>query len=310
MAAPFGSKRMTEEKAQNQAAGHLLALFTITIWGTTFVATKTLLGVYDAIQIMLMRFLIAWVVLLLLKGRGESFRSFRDELGIFALSLFGVTLYYYLENTALTYTLASNVSIILAAAPIFTAILAHIFTKDEKMGGRTWAGFAIAITGVALVVFNGTYVLKLNPLGDALSLLAALSWAVYSVLLKKYVQRYDDMILTRKMLFYALLLTAPASCWKRGLPPLAPLRDVSMLFCLLFLGVLGSAACYVTWNVAIKRIGVVNTNNYIYLNPFITMVAAAFVLKEKITGAGMAGAVLIVGGILIAEHQGGRHGTA
>lgn len=308
-AASFESKRMTEEKAQNKAAGHMLALFTITIWGTTFVATKTLLGAYDAIQIMLMRFLIAWVVLLLLKGRGEAFRSFRDELGIFALSLFGVALYYYLENTALTYTLASNVSIILAAAPIFTAILAHIFTKDEKMGGRTWAGFAIAITGVALVVFNGTYVLKLNPLGDALSLLAALSWAIYSVLLKKYVQRYDDMILTRKMLFYALLLTAPAACWKRGLPPLAPLRDVSMLFCLLFLGVLGSAACYVTWNVAIKRIGVVNTNNYIYLNPFITMVAAALVLKEKITGAGLAGAVLIVGGILIAERQGGRHGN-
>ncbi len=295
---------MADRKKEQRGMGHLLALFTITIWGTTFVATKTLLNDYDALQIMLMRFFIAWVVLLLLTRRIEKPRSLRDELGIFALSLSGVTLYYYFENTALTYTLASNVSIILAAAPIFTAILAHIFTGDEKLRGRIWAGFVLAITGVALVVFNGTYVLKLNPLGDALSLLAALSWAVYSVLLKKYVGRYDNMMLTRRMVFYALLLTAPAAICKEGLPPAAPLLKGTVVFCLLFLGVLGSASCYVTWNMAIKRIGVVNTNNYIYLNPFVTMVAAALILRERVTWAGIAGAVLIVGGILVSEYQG------
>jgi HAD superfamily phosphatase (TIGR01668 family) len=275
------------------------------VWGTTFVATKTLLNYYDALQIMLMRFFIAWVVLLLLTRKIEKPVSLRDEAGIFALSLSGVTLYYYFENTALTYTLASNVSIILASAPVFTAILAHIFTGDEKMSGRTWAGFVIAMAGVVLVVFNGTYVLKLNPLGDALSVLASLSWAVYSILLKKYVHRYDNMVLTRKMVFYALLLTAPAAMRGTGLPPVAPLARPEVIFCLLFLGVLGSAVCYVTWNVAIKRIGVVNTNNYIYLNPFITMVAAALVLGEPVTGAGFLGAVLIVGGILVSEYRGG-----
>lgn len=296
---------MTDRK---KAAGHVIALLTITVWGTTFVATKTLLEHYDALQVMLMRFFIAWAVLWALTRRWEKIRCIRDELGIFALSLSGVTLYYFFENTALSFTQASNVSIILAAAPIFTAILAHLFTGDEKLKARTWAGFAIAIAGVALVVFNGTYVLKLNPLGDALSILAALSWAVYSVLLKKYVQIYDNMILTRKMAFYSLLVTAPIAIAKTGFPPLAPLKHAENLFCILFLGVLGSAVCYVTWNVAIKRIGVVNTNNYIYLNPFVTMVAAALVLHEKITGAGIVGAVLIVGGILVSEYQGGEKG--
>ena len=296
---------MTDRK---KAAGHVIALLTITVWGTTFVATKTLLEHYDALQVMLMRFFIAWAVLWALTRRWEKIRCIRDELGIFALSLSGVTLYYFFENTALSFTQASNVSIILAAAPIFTAILAHLFTGDEKLKARTWAGFAIAIAGVALVVFNGTHVLKLNPLGDALSILAALSWAVYSVLLKKYVQIYDNMILTRKMAFYSLLVTVPIAIAKTGFPPLAPLKHAENLFCILFLGVLGSAVCYVTWNVAIKRIGVVNTNNYIYLNPFVTMVAAALVLHEKITGAGIVGAVLIVGGILVSEYQGGEKG--
>ena len=288
----------------DRAAGHLLALITITIWGTTFVATKTLLRDYDALQIMLMRFFLAWVVLLLLTRRIERPAGLKGEAGIFALSLSGVSLYYFFENTALTYTLASNVSIILAAAPIFTAVLAHIFTKDEKLTRQIWAGFVIAIAGVVLVVFNGTYVLKLNPLGDALSILAALSWGIYSVLLKKYVGRYDSLFLTRRMAFYAVIVTAPFAVWGKGLPPLEPLAKGENLFCLLFLGILGSALCYVAWNKAIQRIGLVNTNNYIYLNPFVTMVAAAIVLDEKITGAGFAGAVLIVGGIIVSEYRG------
>ena len=199
----------------DRAAGHLLALITITIWGATFVATKTLLRDYDALQIMLMRFFLAWVVLLLMTRKIEKPVSLKDEAGIFALSLFGVSLYYFFENTALTYTLASNVSIILAAAPIFTAVLAHAFTKDEKLTGRIWAGFLIAIAGVVLVVFNGTYVLKLNPLGDALSILAALSWGIYSVLLKGFVGRYNGLFLTRRMVFYAALVTAPFTLWQK-----------------------------------------------------------------------------------------------
>ena len=292
-------------RKNDRAAGHLLALITIIIWGTTFVATKTLLRDYDALQIMLMRFFLAWVLLLLLTRRLEKPVSLKEEAGIFALSLSGVSLYYFFENTALTYTLASNVSIILAAAPIFTAVLAHIFTKDEKLNGRIWAGFVIAIAGVVLVVFNGTYVLKLNPLGDALSILAALSWGVYSVLLKGYVGRYDSLSLTRRMAFYAVIVTAPFATWGKGLPSPLPLLKAENLFCLLFLGLLGSALCYVAWNRAIERIGLVNTNNYIYLNPFITMVAAAIVLDEKITGAGFVGAVLIVGGIFVSEYSGG-----
>lgn len=155
------------------------------------------------------------------------------------------------------------------------------------------------------MVFNGTYVLKLNPLGDALSILAALSWGVYSVLLKGYVGRYDSLSLTRRMAFYAVIVTAPFATWGKGLPSPLPLLKAENLFCLLFLGLLGSALCYVAWNRAIERIGLVNTNNYIYLNPFITMVAAAIVLDEKITGAGFVGAVLIVGGIFVSEYSGG-----
>lgn len=297
---------MTMEQNKTKTTGHLLALFSILVWGTTFVATKTLLRYYDALQIMLIRFFIAWAALWVLTRKPVRIKSLRDELGIFAMSLSGVTLYYYFENTALSYTLASNVSIILASAPIFTALLAHVFTRDEKLTCQTWAGFAIAFAGVVLVVFNGTYVLKLNPLGDFLSLATSLSWAVYSILLKKYVDGYDNMILTRKIAFYGLVLTAPAAFLTAGVPETAPLSRPEVVFCLLFLGLLGSAICYVTWNYSVKSIGVVATNDYIYLNPFVTMVSAALVLGEKISMAGVVGAVLIIGGIVVSQKKEGQ----
>ena len=77
-------------RKNDRAAGHLLALITIIIWGTTFVATKTLLRDYDALQIMLMRFFLAWVLLLLLTRRIEKPVSLKEEAGIFALSLSGI----------------------------------------------------------------------------------------------------------------------------------------------------------------------------------------------------------------------------
>ncbi len=296
---------MEEHKMENekktQILGHTLACLTIIVWGSTFIASKIMLDYFTPAQIMIMRFGMAYVVLALLSRKFEKPKSLKDELGIAGLAVMGSTLYFLCENVALTYTLTSNVSIILAAAPIFTAVLAHIMTKDEKLKKSTWGGALIALAGVMLVVFNGTFVLKLNPLGDLLTVLAALCWAVYSVNLKSYVNRYDNLVLTRKIMLYGFLTTLPVVIGQGGEFNLPALARPDVLVSLLFLGLLGSAAGYVTWNVAVKSIGIIKTNNYIYLNPFVTMVAAWLILGEKVSYMGFAGAVLIIGGVFLAD---------
>lgn len=287
-----------------KTSGHILALLTINVWGTTFIATKILLDYFSATQIMVLRFFISYIGLLLICIINRQFtlkHNWKDEAGIFLLSMSGVTIYYFFENTALSFTQASNVSILVAFAPIFTAILAHFFTKDEKLKKNIIFGFIIAIIGVVMVVFNGAVVLKLNPLGDGMAILAALCWAIYSILLKKYINKYDNFALTRKVIFYGFASSyiMMVVSEKRLLPPAA--INTEIVICLLFLGILGSAICYITWNVAIKKIGIIKTNNYIYLNPFITMVAAFFILKEQITPVGLLGALLIVGGVVLSQ---------
>ena len=272
------------------------------VWGTTFIASKLLLEYYSAAVLMIMRFVIAWAVLFAMRPRLMR-APVRDELKMLACGVLSCSLYFMCESNALRFTLASNVSILVAAAPIFTSVLAHFFTKDEKFHKNLLFGFLIAFTGVALVVFNGTVILKLNPLGDALSLAAALSWACYSVVVKTLVSKYDIILLTRRIMFYGLVTALPLLVFETQPFSLAPLGTGTNLIALLFLGVVGSGICYFTWNTATSRLGVVATNNYIYANPFITMLAARLMLGERISPMGAVGAVLIILGVFLSGRK-------
>ncbi len=288
--------------ADKKIIGHILALVTIIVWGSTFISTKMLLSEFTPVQIMLCRFAIAYVVLWLIRPKFDK-TGIKDELLFLLMGIFGCTVYFITENTALKYTLASNVSIIVASAPIITAILAHFFVKGEKLNKNIGIGFIVAFTGVALVVFNGRFVLKLNPAGDLLSLGAALSWAVYSVILRTCVDKYNSVMLTRKLMFYGFITALPIAAAEGEPFPYEAFRIPEMLFCILFLGVIGSGICYVLWNKAISKLGVVITNNYIYINPFVTLVTGGIILKEPITAMGIIGAILIISGVVLSSKK-------
>lgn len=286
-------------------AAHLMALGVATVWATTFVCSKQLLECYTPMQVMFLRFLIAYLVLWLLRPRPLLFQG-REEGILLLLGMLGGTLYFWAENTALQHTLAANVSIIVAMAPILTSILAHFFTRDEKLNANVWAGFAVAMAGVVLVVFNGTFVLRLSPLGDLLSLLAALSWAGYSVLIKRLSGRYDSILLARRVILYGIVTSLPLLLLRGELSlDLHPFSEPGMLASLLFLAVLGSAVCFAVWNIVIGRLGVVRANNYIYLQPFITIVAAYLLLGEPVSWMALAGAAFIIGGVVLSGRRKG-----
>ena len=165
--------------------GHILALVTILIWGTTFVSTKMLLIAFTPVEILLFRFVIGYFVLFLIYPRSIRTSSFKEELLFIAAGLCGVTLYFLIENIALTYTLASNVGVIVSVAPFFTALIAHFFLEEEKLNAQFITGFLIALTGIILIGLNGSFLLQLNPIGDLLAFLAPIVWAIYSVLMRK-----------------------------------------------------------------------------------------------------------------------------
>lgn len=166
---------------KKEITGHLFAFITIFIWGTTFISTKILLKAISPIEILFLRFTIGFIVLLVVYPHRLKIKEKKQELYFASAGLCGVTLYYLLENIALTYTFASNVGVIISIAPFFTAIFAHLFLDGEKLKLPFFIGFAVAVIGIFLISFNGSSNLKLNPLGDILAVLAAVVWATQSV---------------------------------------------------------------------------------------------------------------------------------
>lgn len=286
---------------RKKLTGYLFATFTIIVWGSTFISSKRLLALYTPAQIMLTRFLLAYCSLWLLRPRKLSL-PWRKELLFCLLGLSGCSLYFYTENSALTYTLASNVSIIVAAAPIFTAILAHFAGLERFHSGTLW-GFLIAFSGVILVVCNGTFVLKLNPRGDFLALAAAACWATYSILIRKAGDHLDSLLVTRRTLFWGILTAIPMVLLEGAAYPAAALLTPVIAGNFLFLGLLGSGLCYILWNKAFVYLGVVTTNSFIYIQPFITILAGWFFLKEPISPLALVGAALITAGVVATQRK-------
>ena len=289
---------------QNKAAGHLSALLTILIWGTTFISTKVLLVDFQPIEILFFRFVMGLLALLIVYPHRMKGTTGKQELTFVVAGLCGVCLYYLLENIALTYTMASNVGVIISVAPFFTAILSHLFLKkDEKLRVSFFIGFVVAMAGIALISFNGTR-LQLNPIGDLLALLAAFLWACYSILTRKISGfGYNTILTTRRVFFYGILFMIPALFLFDFKLELSRFANMTYLLNILFWGLGASALCFVTWNFAVKLLGAVRTSIYIYLVPVITVAASVLILHEPFTVLTGAGTVLALAGLLLSESK-------
>ncbi|OMD35545.1 EamA family transporter [Paenibacillus odorifer] len=284
--------------------GHLLALLTILIWGTTFISTKILLKDFTPVEILFFRFLIGYFVLLLIYSRPIRTTSFKEELLFISAGLCGVTLYFLIENIALVYTLASNVGVIVSIAPFFTAVIAHFFLEEEKFHRQFFIGFLIALAGIILIGLNGSFLLQLNPIGDLLALLAPVVWAIYSVLMRKIsLLKVHTIGATRRVFFYGLLFMLPTLFLFDFQLGLSRFKEISNVAHLLFLGLGASALCFLTWNKAVGILGAVKTSVYIYIVPVITVAASALVLNEKITWAILTGTFLTLTGSYISERK-------
>jgi drug/metabolite transporter (DMT)-like permease len=289
---------------QKITQGHLSAFITIFIWGTTYISTKVLLDSFSPTEILFFRIFIAYLILLLVYPRFAKVHNIRDELLFMGAGMCGVTLYFIFQNTSLTYTLASNASILISVAPFFTAIISHFFLKNEKLGAQFFIGFGVSIVGIIFIEYNGNFILKLNPIGDLLAFLSAVVWAIYCVLMTKISTfGYNPIQNTRKIFFYGLIFLAPVLPLFDFRLGLERFSSIPNLLNILFLAIGASALCYLTWNFALGILGAVKTAVYIYLVPVISVFMAVLVLHERVTWLAFVGAILILAGLYLSERK-------
>lgn len=306
-----------KSKFKSKFFGYFLACFTIFVWGITFVCTKHLLIYFSALEILFIRFILAYCFLFILKPHTLKL-SLKENFLVALAGLTGVTLYQFTENLALDFTTASNVSIIVGICPIFTALTSQIFLKEKHLSFNFCLGFCLAFVGVVLVSFNGKINFNLSPKGDILALISAICWGFYSLFLTMINKKgYNTILITRKIFFYAILFMIPlmicgvfaenpkSTAYVELSSILNAERFSSILnwILLCFLGIIASGFCFVAWNKACNILGTVKISTGLYLIPVITIFFAAIFLNEKITLMGAIGSALTIIGLFVSSKK-------
>ncbi|MGO3792543.1 MAG: DMT family transporter [Enterococcus gilvus] len=280
--------------------GHLSASVTVMIWALTFISTKVLLKDFLPIEILFIRFLIGFLVLTVVSRRRLSFNGWSKEKYSMIAGLFGVFLYYYLENVALNYTLAMNVGIIGSVSPFMTALISRFVLKQGTIPKIFVLGFICSMIGISLISLSGT--LNVDPIGDGLALIATVCWASYSLIVKKISTFGEGTIAaTQRIFFYGLLFMLPVLFLSIDSFDVSRFAQLGNLSNLLFLGVGASALCFVTWNFSVKTLGAVRATVYIYTIPMLTTIASVAILGETITIKTVFGILLTLTGLILSE---------
>jgi len=295
-------QRFIVSKKNPLLLGHLFTFVTIVIWSIAFVSNKALLAYISPIENMILRFSLAYLLLLILYPKWKLPHSLKDELFFLILGFLGIFVYFLLENFALKYTQATNVGLYMGAIPIFTALFAHFLTHDEALTSNLIFGFVIAMTGMGLILLEGAaFELRLH--GDLLALAAAITFALYSVLLRLSPPNYHYIVTTRKSFLYALLLMGMYRIYEGGSMNFHILQVPTVWGNILFLGILSSGLAFLLWHQGITHIGSISASNYIYLVPLLTAITGIIVLDEKLTLQMLIGGALILVGLYLAQRR-------
>ncbi|MFR9543354.1 MAG: DMT family transporter [Rikenellaceae bacterium] len=295
-------RNFVERVSQHHILYHILAIAVVSVWGVTFVSSKILLmsGITPA-DIIFYRFLLAYVGICIISRPLKLFADTkRDELLCLLMGLFGGTLYFITENIALKFTNVSNVALICGTTPLMTMLIQYYVIKRTRPKNRMLVGSVVTLLGVAAVIFNSNFILKINPIGDFLCLLSALSWTFYTLLSKHLSGRYSALFLVRKTFIYGIITLAPTFIFS-PLTTSAEVMAQSVVWGhLLFLGGVGSFLCFIIWNKCMRKVDTVILSNYIYLMPVVSIIASTIILGESLNIIIITGAVLVIAGLYMA----------
>ena len=281
---------------------YLPALLTAFVWGSTFVASKLVLDHnVSPLTLMTIRFALAYLILALFGFRHKiQFAWNQQEALLLLAGLTGGSIYFLSEYLALQRTSAINVGLISATVPV----IATAITLLSKRILPKWTyivGSLLALFGVTYLVTDGKFAVEIFPLGDILAIVAATLWALYSVIISRLDKNLPYIAVSRRMMLYSLVSIIPFTIAVGSTDELTAFENTEILLPALYLGCIASALCVFLWNWSIGHVGLIRTNNFLYLLPVVSLLTSALFADELITSKTIIATFLIVAGIIIAD---------
>jgi drug/metabolite transporter (DMT)-like permease len=282
---------------------YVLLIFAVLFWSGNFIVGR---GIHNEIPPMTLAFW-RWAVALLIIlpfSLGHIVHQFdiirRNLIILTVLAILSITNFSIFIYMALKLSTATNTVLINSMIPIFIVMVSWLGFK-ERITLRQSIGIAISLAGLIFIIANGnlsTLISVRFSKGDLWTICAGISWALYSVLLRKCPIELNSLSFLATLIIIGTLFISPFYIWEMSTGKTMNISQASIgsiVYVALFASILG----YIFWNKAIQIIGANKAGIFIHLMPVFSIILAIIFLDEKLRGYHIKGAILIFSGILL-----------
>ncbi len=288
-------------RSGNTARGLTAALAACVFWGVNVAASKIAVGGFPPFAAAFLRFSMAAAVLspAVMRARPLSRGEWRLYLPLAAVGIAGFSVTYFL---GLKRTTAADASVVIGANPLATMLIELVWLRTALRGRRA-AGIVLSMGGIAATTIGaatagGDELQRIG--GDLLLIVAVVAWSAYTVGNRLATRdRSPVEVAARMTMLGALILAAPAAASGQ----LASVRTASLgdWAALVYTGTVAAAVAYALWAAAVRDIGPTGAALSLNLVPVLGLISSAVMLGERLPLSTLAGAALVVSGILLAE---------
>lgn len=281
--------------------GLLCGLAAASIWGGMYVVSKVVLEVIPPFSLVTIRLILGALTLaIVLLGKGVPKISGKQMLQVLGVGLVGYGISLSLQFIGTKLSTAANGSLVTSATPAFVLLFAWMIL-GEKITGRRLLALFLATLGVIAVIDPRSA--QLDPglfLGNLSLIGAAITWALYSVLVRRVTQSTDVLLFSLLAFLGGLPVTVPASAWELSRVEVGTITP-GVVGGILFLGIISTALAMVLWNTAFAMVSAGLASLTFFAQPVVGTLLGWFFLGEEITPLFLFGGMLIGLGLVIAS---------
>lgn len=297
---------MPENSKKYIVIGYLCAIAATLFWSGNFTVARGLTESIPPVSLAFWRWTTAVIILtpLALKYLIKDWGIIKNHLPYLTItSILGVSLFNTLIYIAGHTTTAINLSLIAISFPVFIILLSRIF-YHELLTANKAIGVFLVILGVASLITKGDVSVLKNinfNQGDLWMLLGAITFALYSLLLKKKPLALGARAFQLSTFIIGLIFLTPFYIWEASSTELTITNITSTTFySILYIGIFASVASYLLWGKAVENIGPTKSSIIYYTLPIFSGLLSFIFLGEKIESIHLISMLLIFVGVLVA----------
>ncbi|MEC3607252.1 DMT family transporter [Bacillus glycinifermentans] len=284
---------------KNTLLGSIYLALAAGIWGGMYVVVKVVVAVIPPLELVWMRYAVAIIALLIIGFvKKLSWRIRRhDILLIITIGIIGNTISIVTQEIGTSLSSAQMGAIITSSTPAFMVIFARLLLK-ERLNLQKGISVALATIGVLLIVGNGQIDMS-NQLGGLSLLIAALTWALMSVLLKRVPSDYSPIVVTTYSILVAIIILTPFVWVNADEIHFSQLTHPTIWGGLLYLGIISTACAFILWNRGLQLLNASSGGLFFFFQPLVGTLLGWILLGESLGGTFWIGSILILIGVLL-----------